>query len=64
MKVWYIILTVVTTHMIQRSISMKKHLWMEIDKQRGDIPRSRFIARILADSLENLAKNRGKDGSQ
>lgn len=35
----------------QKTISIPQDLWSEIDQRRGDIPRSRFIARILADAL-------------
>lgn len=36
----------------QKTISLEDELWTKIDHNRGDISRSRFIAKILADSLE------------
>ncbi len=32
----------------QRSLSLNHELWLEIDKQRGDVSRSKFISKILA----------------
>jgi len=37
---------------IQKSISLHEDLWGKIDKKRGDISRSRFIAKILVDSID------------
>jgi len=39
---------------------MEESLWSKIDRKRGDLPRSRFIARILADSLENQEEDRNQ----
>lgn len=36
----------------QKSISLDEKLWLEIDNRRGDIPRSRFIATILTESIK------------
>lgn len=33
------------------TISMSRNLLSSLDMQRGDIPRSRFVARILADAF-------------
>ena len=47
----------------QRTISLPENFWDEIDKKRGDVNRSRFVARILADSIvisgNNVAKQIG-----
>lgn len=43
---------------MQRSLSFEEDLWAKIDKRRGEIPRSRFIAKIVADSLVSV-KNKG-----
>lgn len=37
---------------IQKTISLKDELWIEIDKTRRDVSRSRFIANILADYFD------------
>ncbi len=37
---------------MQRFISFDQELWADIDKQRGDVSRSRFIAKILADIFD------------
>ncbi len=36
---------------IQKSISLNENTWKQIDKQKGDITRSRFVAKIIADRL-------------
>ena len=36
----------------QKSLSLDRELWSEIDKKRGDVSRSRFIAKILAEILD------------
>jgi metal-responsive CopG/Arc/MetJ family transcriptional regulator len=39
-----------------KSISLKEDLWAKIDKRRGEMPRSRFVAKLLADSLASVKK--------
>lgn len=41
---------------ITKTISFDQELWSKIDKLKGDIPRSRFIARLIADGLSKLEK--------
>ena len=38
---------------IQKSISLDEHTWKLIDKLRIDLPRSRFVARIIARSFKD-----------
>jgi len=37
---------------IQKSISLDQKLWEEIDKKKGDVSRSRFLATIVAEVLD------------
>lgn len=37
---------------IQKSISLDQKLWEEIDKKKGDVSRSRFLATIVAKALD------------
>ena len=39
---------------VQRSISFDQKLWSDIDKKRGDVSRSRFIAIILAEMFDTF----------
>ena len=36
-----------------RSISFEGNLWSRIDKLRGDVPRSRFIEKIIFNDLKS-----------
>jgi len=46
---------------VQRSISFDQELWSKIDRQRGDVSRSRFIAKILADIFDTSKKGSTKN---
>jgi hypothetical protein len=37
-----------------KTISFDQELWLKIDKLKGDVPRSRFVARLIADGLSKL----------
>jgi len=39
---------------IQKSISLDENTWEMVDKQRGDITRSRFVSKIIAEGLTKL----------
>ena len=36
---------------IQKSISFEEMLWMQIDQKKGDISRSKFLAKIVKKQL-------------
>ncbi len=38
---------------IQKSISLNEKTWEKIDRLRLDLPRSRFVSRIIAKSLND-----------
>ena len=42
---------------LQHSLSFDQKLWSEIDKKRGDVSRSRFLASIVAEVLD-ASKNK------
>jgi len=42
-----------------RSISFDQELWSKIDKLKGDISRSRFLSKVIAEGLKPL-ENRSK----
>jgi len=46
----------------QKTISLQNELWKEIDRTRGDVSRSRYIAKILADSLNKSTKKLQNEG--
>ena len=37
---------------IQKSISLNEQIWQKIDRIRQDLPRSRFVAKIIAKELD------------
>ncbi|CDI04943.1 hypothetical protein [Candidatus Nitrosotenuis uzonensis] len=37
---------------IQKSISLDENTWQQIDQLRSDLPRSRFVARIITEKLK------------
>jgi len=39
---------------IQKSISLNENTWKQIDKQKGDITRSRFVAKIIAEGIKKI----------
>jgi metal-responsive CopG/Arc/MetJ family transcriptional regulator len=39
---------------IQKSISLDEKIWEKIDQIRDDLPRSRFVARIITERLQTL----------
>ena len=41
----------------QKSISLSEGTWIKIEKMRNDLPRSRFVANIIADGLKQLEQN-------
>ena len=45
---------------IQKTISFDQELWSKIDKQKGDISRSRFVAKIITERLASC-KNEEKN---
>ncbi len=44
---------------INNSISLDQELWSKIDQLKGDVSRSRFVSKIIADGLSVL-KNKNK----
>lgn len=42
---------------IQKSISLDEKTWEKIDRLRIDLPRSRFVARIIAKNLKDSEGN-------
>jgi len=42
---------------IQKSISLSEGTWIKIEKMRKNLPRSRFVADILAGGLKQLEQN-------
>ena len=44
----------------QKTISFDQELWSKIDKQKGDISRSRFVAKIITERLVSC-KNEKKN---
>ena len=34
-----------------RSVSFEENLWSKIDEKRGDVPRSRFLERIVSERI-------------
>ena len=42
---------------IQKSISLNEKKWKQIDLLRGDIPRSRYISKIIAEGLKESEVN-------
>ena len=40
-------------------VSLPKRIYQEIDARRGDVPRSRYILKILEESLEQEKKVKG-----
>ena len=46
----------------QRSISLDEKIWAEIDRNRGDVSRSRFLATIVAEAMN--ASKKGEEQSK
>jgi len=42
---------------LQKSISLDYKIWEQIDILREAIPRSRFVAKIIAERLKNSEEN-------
>jgi len=42
---------------IQKSISLNQRTWVKIEKMRKGLPRSRFVAKIIADGLKKLEQS-------
>lgn len=42
---------------IPKTISLPLNLWGKIDEIKGDVPRSRFIAKLLAEGLTSSDSN-------
>jgi len=39
---------------IQKSISLDERVWFKIEKLRGNLPRSRFVGKIISNELGKL----------
>jgi len=38
----------------QRSLTFEENIWGQIDELRGDIPRSRFVEKLVIGGLEEI----------
>jgi metal-responsive CopG/Arc/MetJ family transcriptional regulator len=43
------------------SISIRRHILKEIEKRRGDIPRSKFVNRLLEKSLYKVKESEDEE---